>query len=134
MVALAWLTASLLLLAACAPAATPTPEPAATPAETPAPPDDGEPEPGEETVNLTGFAFSPTELTVSVGTTVTFVNDDAAAHTVTHGSDGSATEGAAFDEDLPGGESTEITFQDAGTFEVTCRFHPTMNMTITVEG
>jgi plastocyanin len=28
----------------------------------------------------------------------------------------------------------EITFDEAGTFDVTCLFHPQMNMTVVVEG
>ncbi len=27
-----------------------------------------------------------------------------------------------------------VTFDEAGTFNITCKIHPTMNMTITVEG
>jgi plastocyanin len=85
-----------------------------------------------DTVVISGFQFGD-DITVAAGTTVTFQNDDDAAHTVTEGTNGTAADGAAFDEEVAGGESVEITFDEAGTFDVTCRFHPDMQMTVTVE-
>lgn len=147
--------AVLLALSACAtttdvtdPTDEPTPSPAAAtpsptedggPEETPSPTedDDGGATGDEVTVTLQGFAFrSPeggTSLTIPAGTTVNFVNDDAAPHTATHGTDGNAADGAAFDINLPAGESGSFTFDEPGTYPVTCRIHPAMNMTITVE-
>ena len=87
---------------------------------------------GADTVVISGSSFGD-DITVPAGTTVTFQNDDSAAHTVTNGTDGTPTDGAAFDEEVAGGESVEITFDEAGTFDVTCRIHPTMQMTVTVE-
>ena len=84
-------------------------------------------------VTIVGFAFEPTELTVSVGDTVRFVNENTATHTVTEGSDGSADDDAAFDEQIASGESVEITFDEAGDINVTCRFHANMNMVVHVE-
>lgn len=89
---------------------------------------------GGDQVELTGFAFSPSELTVAAGTTVTFVNNDSSPHTVTEGSDGTAADGARFDEDVAAGEEVTVTFDEAGTYQVTCKLHPDMNMTVTVEG
>jgi plastocyanin len=89
---------------------------------------------GGDQVELTGFAFSPGELTVAPGTTVTFVNNDTSPHTVTEGSDGTAADGARFDEEIAAGEEVTVTFDDAGTYEITCTLHPEMNMTVTVEG
>jgi plastocyanin len=130
-IALAGLAALALLLAACAPAATdPTPDTQPTPADgepTPAPPADG-----DEVVELVGFAFAPGELTISAGTSVTFVNEDAAPHTATHGSNGVAADGALFDERLASGAGGTVTFDEPGTYQVTCTIHPAMNMTITV--
>jgi plastocyanin len=85
-------------------------------------------------VELTGFAFSPAELTVAAGTTVTFVNSDGTAHTVTEGTDGTAADGARFDEQIADGGEVMLTFDEPGTYQVTCTLHPTMNMTIVVEG
>ncbi len=88
----------------------------------------------EETVRLSQFAFEPEELTIAVGTTVNFVNADSAAHTVTEGTEGTAVEGAIIDEELEQNGSTSYTFDEAGTFDITCKFHPSMQLTITVEG
>ncbi|MDQ3880120.1 MAG: plastocyanin/azurin family copper-binding protein [Chloroflexota bacterium] len=89
---------------------------------------------GGNTVVLEGFAFEPAELTVHVGDTVTFENKDDTRHTATHGENGTAAENAEFDIDLPESGSTgEYTFDEAGDFPVTCKVHPNMNMTITVE-
>jgi plastocyanin len=85
-------------------------------------------------VTLTDFAFSPAEITVAAGEPVTFVNGDAAAHTVTEGTDGAAVENPVVDEEIGGGGEAEITFDEPGTYEITCLFHPQMNMTVVVEG
>lgn len=88
---------------------------------------------GGNVVTIVGFAFQPTELTVSVGDAVRFVNENTAPHTVTQGENGTAAEDAAFDEQLASGESVEITFDTAGDVAITCRFHATMNMVVHVE-
>jgi len=85
-------------------------------------------------VALVEFAFAPTELTVPAGTTVTFTNDDSALHSVSEGSNGQVAEDAAFDEDVDGGASVDIAFDEPGTVQITCKYHPSMNMTVTVEG
>ena len=139
------LIASLaLLLAACGGAA-PSPtasEPAATPssepsqAESAAPSEAAEPSEaaGEEaTVRLSQFAFDTEELTIAAGTEVSFVNADSAAHTVTEGTDGAAADDPIIDEELTQNAATSFTFDEAGTYEITCLFHPSMNMTIVVE-
>ncbi|HEX2193513.1 MAG TPA: plastocyanin/azurin family copper-binding protein [Candidatus Limnocylindria bacterium] len=90
-------------------------------------------EAGSDTVALVNFQFDPTELNVAAGTTVTFVNEDDAAHTVTEGENGAAAEDARFDEEVAGGDSVEVTFEEAGDYNVTCRFHGQMNMVVHVE-
>ena len=85
---------------------------------------------GGETVSLAGFAFSPSELTIQAGTTVTFT--DTGGHTVTEGTDGEAVDDPIVDEQ--GGSDIEVTFDEPGTYNITCKIHPDMNMTITVEG
>ena len=88
---------------------------------------------GGKTVTLSGLAFSPTSLTVAVGTSITFKNNDTVDHTVTNGKDGKPDANAAFDKALPTGQSVDITFDKAGTFNVTCKIHSSMNMTVTVQ-
>jgi plastocyanin len=78
-------------------------------------------------VNISNFAYAPNEITVPVGSKITFTNDDAEEHTVT------AKDGA-FDTGLFGkGESKTITFSAAGEYEVYCKPHPFMKLKITVK-
>ena len=68
-----------------------------------------------------------------MGGTVTWENDDTAAHTATGGS---ATEGPSgvFDSSLiMAGSSFSHTFEDAGTFDYFCMVHPWMAGTVIVE-
>ena len=78
--------------------------------------------------------FDPAELTVAAGTTVLFVNVDSYPHTVTEGTGGQAAQDPIVDAELAADDTVRVTFDDAITYELTCRFHPSMQMTITVEG
>lgn len=84
------------------------------------------------TVELVQFQFSPRTLEVTRGTSLTFVNRDAAAHTVTEGSDGAAAPDSRFDDRVDEGGTVVVSFDAAGTYQITCTFHPTMSMTVTV--
>ncbi len=83
------------------------------------------------TVSLAGGRFSPASLTIPVGTTVTFT--DSSGHTVTEGVDGEAVDDPIVDES-GGSEPIVVSFDEAGTYNFTCKIHPSMNMTVTVEG
>lgn len=89
---------------------------------------------GPEEVRIVASEYTPDELTVATGTEVVFVNDDSFAHTVTEGTDGQAADDAFVDEEVAGSGEVRVTFDEAGTFDITCRFHPEMQMTVTVEG
>jgi plastocyanin len=128
------ITGALIIgLVACSSAAGTTPSATAAGAGTPSPATSQGAGAGEPMAMLMDFAFEPATLTVPVGTTVTFVNMDPTEHTVTNGKDGKAIENPAFDEKVRSGESVTVTFDKAGTFDVTCTIHPTMNMTVTVQ-
>ena len=72
--------------------------------------------------------YSVNVLTVEVGTTVTWTNDDAILHTVT------ATDGA-FDSGFFGeGERWSYTFDEPGEYEYYCVPHPWMRAKVVVEG
>ena len=63
-----------------------------------------------------------------------FVNDSGNNHTVTNGVSGVASEDALFDIELAAGETFgPILFDEPGTYDVTCRIHSSMQLTITVE-
>ena len=107
-----------------------TASPTADEAEaTSSPSDEAEGE-GGNTVSLAGGQFDPGRLTVAAGDTVTFT--DTANHTVTEGSNGVAEDDPIVDE--TGGADIEVTFDEPGTYNITCKIHPSMNMVITVEG
>ena len=74
-----------------------------------------------------GPFFSPANLTVTVGKTVTWVNKDTVTHTVT--SDGSNLFDSGF---MPTGATFQFTFTTAGTYPYYCTVHPFMKGTIVV--
>lgn len=73
-------------------------------------------------------AYSPSPLTVRVGETVTWTNDDFAQHTVTSGTGISdPNTGDEFESYmLSQGGTFEHTFNEAGEFEYYCQIHPLM--------
>lgn len=80
-------------------------------------------------VDIQGFAFSPSEITVNIGDTVVWTNKDGAAHTVTFKDNvlpGSPT--------LTNGGVFSHTFTSAGTFEYFCAFHGGMKGKVVVNG
>lgn len=78
-------------------------------------------------------AFQPDELTITAGTTVTWTNEDETGHTVTNGEGGAAAPDALFDDPLSTGQAVTYTFEDPGTYQVTCKVHHDMQMTVVVE-
>ncbi len=81
------------------------------------------------TVIQKGRSFGSEEISIRVGDEVTFVNDDVYPHNVyTESSAGS------FDIGLQKpGEDRAVTFQSAGVFDIRCRIHPKMGMTVRVD-
>lgn len=94
-------------------------------------------------VMIENFAYIPANLTVNVGTTVTWVNKDTVGHTVTEGDPNSPKQPAlrVFDSSnqlsgnvtlLQPGQSWSYTFTTPGTYEYYCIVHPYMTGQITV--
>lgn len=75
-------------------------------------------------VSMVGSQFDPRNVNVDAGATVTWTNDDSAAHTVTN-----ASVNWTFDEEVAGGGSTEFTFEESGVYAVYCRFHGSADLT-----
>jgi plastocyanin len=73
---------------------------------------------GGNVVAMAGLKFQPGTLTVAKGTTVVFVNDDTAPHTVTARSGG--TDSGVID---PGKRFTLVA---ASGFDYVCSIHPSM--------
>lgn len=73
----------------------------------------------------TDACYIPSSVSVGVGETVTWSNDDAAAHTVTSGS--TADVNGIFDSGLfMAGATFSHTFDEEGTFDYFCMVHPWM--------
>jgi YVTN family beta-propeller protein len=83
--------------------------------------------PAGNKVSIAGFAFGPDATTVKSGDSITWSNDDGSPHTVTF-RDGSANSGSI----LPGSTFTHK-FDQAGTYEYFCSFHPYMTGKVTVQ-
>ncbi|MGC8968830.1 MAG: cupredoxin domain-containing protein [Thermus sp.] len=103
--------ALLLLLAACAPMPLSAPK---------------APEAAEVRVSLVDFEFQPKALKVAPGTTLVFVNQGQAPHTVTDSR-------GRFDSGVlaPGAEFRR-TFTEPGSYAIYCALHPYMVFSLEV--
>ena len=85
------------------------------------------PPPVANAVSIINMSFSPATLTVAVGTTVTWTNNDNMTHTVT-------SDASGFDSgNITMGSKYSRVFSAAGTFTYHCTIHPTMKGTIIVK-
>jgi plastocyanin len=82
--------------------------------------------PGANAVFIQGMAFNPATISVTAGTTITWTNKDAVAHTVT-----STTN--LFNSGNIGTNATfSFTFATAGSYSYYCSIHPSMTASVTV--
>jgi plastocyanin len=79
------------------------------------------------TINIINFTFTPVTLTVSVGTTVTWTNNDSTTHRPV--SDTGVFDGG----NLATNATFSFTFNTAGTFPYHCSIHPSMTGTVIVK-
>jgi plastocyanin len=75
----------------------------------------------------TTTAYSPDPLNISVGTTVTWVNNDTTTH------DSTAVNRSFATGSIAPGRSASHQFQSAGRFDYYCTIHPGMVGTVTVQ-
>lgn len=78
-------------------------------------------------VEIKNFSFAPETLTIKVGESVTWTNQDSAGHSAT-ADDNSFDTGI-----LSQGQSGSVTFSKAGTYTYHCSVHPNMKATIIVQ-
>jgi plastocyanin len=76
-------------------------------------------------VTQKGRSFRPAEITIARGDTVTFTNEDSYIHQV-------YVQGLFESDEKAPGENLNETFPASGTFQVRCRIHPTMKLTVRV--
>jgi predicted lipoprotein with Yx(FWY)xxD motif/plastocyanin len=98
---------------------TPPPTPASAPPKPAAPAPPAPPVATSKTYNIDmkNFAFSNLELTIEVGSTVIFTNQDGTNHNA------QAVDGSFETKLLAKGESASVTFNKAGTFDYFCMPH-----------
>jgi len=77
-------------------------------------------------VKIDNFTFGPQKLTVKVGDTVTWINEDDIPHTV-------VSVGKFRSKALDTEDKYAFTFTTAGTYEYFCGLHPHMQGSIVVE-
>lgn len=77
-------------------------------------------------VAIADFQFTPAQITIDQGDSVTWTNNGPTPHSAT-APDGSFDTGI-----FPAGESRSHTFNDAGTFSYICTPHPNMRGTVVV--
>jgi plastocyanin len=78
-------------------------------------------------VKIDNFTFGPTELTVRVGTTITWTNADDIPHTVV------STDKVFKSKVLDTDEKFSFTFSTPGTFPYFCSIHPKMTGKVVVQ-
>jgi plastocyanin len=83
--------------------------------------------PADATVKIENFTFAPQNLTVKIGTTVTWDNEDDIPHTI-------ASSAKLFRSNaLDTGDRFSFTFTTPGVYQYFCSLHPHMIGTIVVE-
>jgi len=105
-------------------------------------------QPGPDEVITTGLRFMPEDITVPVGTTVTWRNGESIGHTITSGAWGDVNESTGlrgtqsadglFDHALAPmgqeGDTFSFTFDEPGEYPYFCQPHLAMNAMVIVEG
>ena len=85
------------------------------------------PSPANAGVKIDNFSFGPQTITVPVGTTVTWINNDDIPHTSV------STEGVFKSKVLDTDEKFSYTFTKAGTYPYYCTIHPKMTGKVVVQ-
>lgn len=80
-------------------------------------------------VKIDNFSFSPSTLTVPVGTTVSWTNRDDIPHTVVSTDDSRVFKSKVLDTD----EKFSFTFGKPGTYAYFCSIHPKMTGKVVVQ-
>jgi plastocyanin len=83
-------------------------------------------------VSMKNIQFNPKTVTVNVGTTVEWVNDDSVSHDVTKDT-GPGPPFSSGSGNLGGGDTYKITFNAPGTVGYECTVHPGMSGMIIVK-
>ena len=77
-------------------------------------------------ITMQDLVFAPAEVSVRVGDTIEWINEDFLDHTVT-------AEDESFDLALPAGQSARLEMKRSGAVRYFCRTHPNMRGTVNVD-
>ena len=80
----------------------------------------------DNTITIKNFAFDPASITVKVGSTVRWVNQDSVPHRILFADGADSTV-------LAGSQSWSRKFDQDGTYDYACTIHPTMQGIVIVE-
>ena len=86
--------------------------------------------PQTATIDIKNMMFTPSQITVAKGGTVTWTNNDTTTHTVV---DDLSNAGGPNSGDIAPGKSYSFTFTKTGSFQYHCSIHPSMRGTIVVK-
>lgn len=84
-------------------------------------------------VTIKDFAFNPQVLTIKLGDSVTWVNEDSSLHIVASNPHPTHTDLPGLIGDVAPGANYTFTFSIAGTWGYHCHVHPAMTGTVIVE-
>jgi plastocyanin len=96
---------------------------------------------GGSTLSLGGSGFTgATSITITAGQSVTFDDSSGGTHDLVTGTNGTFTAVTGAPDEfskseglgLSAGDKKTVTFNTAGTYQITCTIHPSMQATITV--
>lgn len=79
-------------------------------------------------IEISGFAFNPSFLTIPKGASVVWANMDSAPHTIVSDSGNEMSSGS-----ISKGKTYTHTFSTPGTYEYHCSIHPSMKGKVIVE-
>jgi amicyanin len=80
----------------------------------------------DASVKISNFTFSPPQITIKAGTSVTWINEDDIPHTV-------VSPPTVRSKPLDTDDTFSFTFTTPGTYKYFCSLHPHMTGTIVVE-
>ena len=130
MIAPLWVALALSTTLAAAQAA-PTPSPTMPPMAMPSAPPTGAASPAPQpsatiVVHIRDFQYLPKTVTVKVGDTIQYINDDESAHTVT-------ADDKSYDSGyMAKGQTWSKTYTTAGAYPYFCLYHTFMRAGVTV--
>jgi len=87
-------------------------------------------EPASGTINIRNMMFTPSQIAIKKGGTVTWTNNDTTTHTVI---DDLQNVGGPHSGNIEPGATYSFKFESTGSFQYHCSIHPSMRGTIVVK-